>query len=97
MEFSRNQLFSSTGLAQDQDGRIRRGHHLDLFDDLPPRSALTNNFAKCSNGFPVSVEARRGHNRGLIRPRAFRVSEDHFVLAFPGAIALHGKVSFRPL
>jgi hypothetical protein len=56
VQFPRNQLFSRTSLAQDQDGGISRRHHLDLFDDLPPRSALTNDFAECPRRFPVYVE-----------------------------------------
>jgi len=57
MQFPRNKLFSGARLAQNQNGGIGRCYHLDLSDDLPPRSALTYNFAKCPNRFPNSVEA----------------------------------------
>ena len=39
----------------------------DLLDDLPPRSALANHFAKSFNASAVFVEGRSGQNPGLIQ------------------------------
>src|SRR5258708_36560778 len=44
MELTRNQLFSSSGLTQNENRRIRGRHHLDLPDNLSPAGALPNNF-----------------------------------------------------
>src|SRR4030095_4248147 len=37
-----DQLLSGPGLAEDEDGRIRRRHHLDLPQDMTQRRALAD-------------------------------------------------------
>jgi len=55
-------------LAQDQDGDIRRRHHLDLFDNFLPRSASANHLADFPKRFSFSIKPRGGHDLELIRP-----------------------------
>jgi len=47
MDFSRYKLLSGAGLTPDQHGGIGRCYYLNLADDSPPSSALTDDFAKC--------------------------------------------------
>ena len=41
-----NQLFAGTGFAEDQDGTVALGDHLDLFEYAVHGFAAANNFTK---------------------------------------------------